>query len=170
MEPRDCYLGLGANLGQRARQLAEALAALSWQPEVELVDVSPVYESVPEGGVDQPPYLNLVVQVRAWCAPERMLALCLEVENHLGRQRPYPGAPRAIDLDLLLFGDEIRQTETLTLPHPRLLQRPFVLVPLADLAPELQVAGSAPVGELAAAHREAVRCVGPLRLAVERGL
>lgn len=170
MEPLDCYLGLGANLGERARQMAEALASLSWQPEVELVDVSPVYESAPEGGADQPPYLNLVALVRAWCSPERLLALCREVEEHLGRQRPYPGAPRTIDLDLLLCGEESRQTETLTLPHPRMLQRGFVLVPLADLAPDLRVAGTAPVRELAAACQNTVRQIGPLRLAVKRGL
>lgn len=168
-EPGECYLGLGANLGQRARQLAAALAMLAEQPTVTLRRVSPVYESAAEGGAAQPDYLNLAALVKVEGSPEHLLELCAAVETASGRQRPYPRAPRTLDIDLLLWPGERRQSEQLTLPHPRLLQRPFVVVPLADIAPRLQVAGSAPMGEIAPKMRPQVIAVGTLSEAVRQG-
>ena len=165
-----CYLGLGANLGERARQLAQAVSALASHPQLLLRQVSPVYETAPVGYAAQPNFLNMVIAVEATCDPLTLLRFCQQVEERLGRVRSFPKAPRTIDIDLLLCDDIILETDELTLPHPRLLERQFVLAPLADLAPELRIAGSAPVAALADRRKAAVRLVGALREAVERGI
>ena len=130
------YLGLGSNLGDRAALIAEALARL----EAEGVRVrarAPLYETDPVTAEPQPLYLNGAARVETTLAADELLALCLAIERVLGRARP-PGAaspaPRPIDLDLLLFGDAVIARPTLILPHPRLLERPFVRIPLADVA------------------------------------
>jgi 2-amino-4-hydroxy-6-hydroxymethyldihydropteridine diphosphokinase len=130
------YLGFGSNLGDRAALVAEALARL----EAEGVRVrarAPLYETDPVTADPQPLYLNGAARVETTLAADELLALCLAIERVLGRERP-PGtaspAPRPIDIDLLLFGDAIIAHPTLVLPHPRLLERPFVRIPLADVA------------------------------------
>ncbi|WP_337844120.1 2-amino-4-hydroxy-6-hydroxymethyldihydropteridine diphosphokinase [Thermus sp.] len=130
------YIALGSNLGDRAGYLLLALSALSRLPQTHLLRLSPIYETDPIGP-PQPPYLNLVAEVETALPPRALLQHLLDIERALGRVRKEPLGPRTIDLDLLLYGDLVLEEEGLTLPHPRLHQRAFVLVPLADLAPDL---------------------------------
>lgn len=133
------YLGLGGNLGDRHVLLSEALARLAAMPEVRIARISPVYETKAIGPGDQPDFLNLVIELETTLAPHALLDLCLAIEQHLGRVRRERWGPRTIDLDVLLHGDHTLHDERLTLPHPRLHERAFVLAPLADLAPDLIV-------------------------------
>ena len=163
--PALCYLGLGANLGGRALQLARAIAALASAPELLLRRVSPVYETEPVGyrpGSDNPRYLNLAVAVESRCQPHELLALAHLIEGKLGRERPFQNAPRTIDIDLLACDDIITQTPTLTLPHPRMWERQFVLAPLADIAPDLTCDGHGPVAALVDHQHREVRRLGRL--------
>ena len=127
------FLGLGSNLGDRERTLREALASL---PGV--VAVSPVYETDPMGGPQgQPPYLNLVVELDTDLGPRQLLGVCHRLESAAGRVRQTRWGPRTLDVDILLMGDlEVDQPD-LTVPHPRMYERAFVLAPLADIAPDL---------------------------------
>ncbi len=136
------YLGLGANLGDRHATLAEALARLAATPEVRIARVSPVYETaavVLTGQPPQPDFLNLVIEVETTLTPHALLDACLAIEQALGRVRRERWGARTLDLDLLFFGDSGLADDRLTLPHPRLHERAFVLAPLADLAPDLLV-------------------------------
>ena len=127
-------IGLGANLRDRAANLREAVHRLEELGEI--VGVSSLYETAPVGYLDQPPFLNAaVVLVTALPAPDLMTAL-LGIERDLGRVRTFLNAPRTLDLDLLLYDDLVLETPDLTLPHPRLHERAFVLVPLAEIAPD----------------------------------
>jgi 3-oxoacyl-[acyl-carrier protein] reductase len=132
------YIGLGSNLGDRQHYLEAALEALASEPGIEVLRLSPVYETAPVGGpAEQGPYLNAVAEVRTARGPDELLALLLDVEQRLGRVREVHHGPRTLDLDLLFYGDLVRSDERLTLPHPRLHERTFVLEPLARLAPGL---------------------------------
>lgn len=157
-----CYLGLGSNQGDRAGLLIRALGLLVADGRVRLARVSPVYETAPVGYADQPDFLNMVVAVETDCSPEELLALTQGIEAQLGRERPFPNAPRTMDLDLLLCEGETRGTAELTLPHPRMRERQFVLAPLADIAPDLRLADSPPVAELVRAGDPDVKRLGPL--------
>lgn len=127
------YLGLGSNLDDREAQLREALARL---PEsVRVMAMSGVYETEPVGFTNQPSFLNAVARVETALEPAALLEVCAAVESAMGRQRSFPDAPRTIDIDLLLYGDTVMDGPGLTLPHPRMLDRAFVLAPLAELAP-----------------------------------
>ncbi|MDF3059704.1 MAG: folK [Rariglobus sp.] len=140
------YLGLGGNLGDRRALLSEALARLAAAPEVRIARVSPVYETaalVLPGQPPQPDFLNLVVEIETTLVAHALLDACLAIEHHLGRIRRERWGARTIDLDLLLFGTETLADDRLTIPHPRLHERAFVLAPLADLVPDLVVAGAA---------------------------
>jgi 2-amino-4-hydroxy-6-hydroxymethyldihydropteridine diphosphokinase len=141
------YLALGANLGDRLANLSAAIRALP--PQVRPLSVSPVYETPPWGVLDQPAFLNQVIQAQTDLAPLALLDYLKRLEAQLGR---LPGArygPRLIDLDILLYDDLQLETPQLAIPHPRLAERAFVLVPLADLAPDLRPPGSAlTVGEM----------------------
>jgi 3-oxoacyl-[acyl-carrier protein] reductase len=132
------YLALGSNLGDRENYLRCALAALRQTEGIEVLRVSPLYETRPVGGpAGQGPYLNAVAEVRSARGPHELLAVLRNIEQQLGRERQEKWGPRTIDLDLLLYGDLIYEDEQLTVPHPRLHERPFVLQPLAQLAPGL---------------------------------
>jgi 3-oxoacyl-[acyl-carrier protein] reductase len=132
------YIALGSNLGDRDDILRRALAALRQTEGVEVMRVSPVYETRPIGGpAGQGPYLNAVAEVRSEREPRDLLSVLLHIEQQLGRVRQEKNGPRTIDLDLLLYGDLVHQDESLTVPHPRLHERLFVLQPLAQLAPGL---------------------------------
>lgn len=157
-----CYLGLGANLGQRARQLAAALAALDETPQVHLADVSEVYETAPQGYLEAPDYLNLVAVIETSLEPLELLRLTQAIEQRLGRKRSFPNAPRTIDIDLLLCNDIMMQTNELMLPHPRMWERQFVLIPLADVAPDLQFPGRQSVSQLARRDDPGVHRAGTL--------
>ena len=128
-------IALGANLGDRLATLQQAVDRLSALGEV--VAVSSVYETDPVGYLDQPTFFNAVLLLETTIPPETLMRSLLQIEADLGRVRTFTNAPRAIDLDLLLYGDEIRDTPDLTLPHSRMHERAFVLVPLAEIAPEM---------------------------------
>lgn len=129
------YVGLGSNLGDRAAYLLLGLSALSRLPETRLLRLSPVYETDPVGP-PQPPYLNMVAELETALSPKGLLAEMLGIEKALGRERRERWGPRTLDLDLLLYGDLVLEEAGLSVPHPRLHERAFVLVPLLDLLPE----------------------------------
>ena len=134
-EPVTAFIGLGANLGDPPRTLAQALQALATLADSELVRSSRIYRSAPvdAGGPD---YFNAVAEVRTRLTAPELLRALQSLEQAAGRERPYRNAPRTLDLDLLLYGDGRIASEALTVPHPRLRERAFVLLPLAELAPE----------------------------------
>ncbi|BCR03348.1 2-amino-4-hydroxy-6-hydroxymethyldihydropteridine diphosphokinase [Desulfuromonas versatilis] len=135
----EAYLALGSNLGERLEMLRGARGALQGSEQVDVAACSAVFETEPVGGpAGQSAYLNAVLRVRSGLSPEALLALCLEIETRFGRQRAERWGERTLDIDLLLFGAELRDGPFLILPHPRLHQRRFVLEPLAELAPELR--------------------------------
>ena len=131
------YVGMGSNLGDRAGNLLLALRGMT-EAGLGVARLSSAYETEPVGVFEeQPPFLNMVAELRAPLPPpEELLRLLLDIERSLGRRRERPLAPRTLDLDLLLYGDELRATDALTLPHPRLHLRRFVLAPLAELIPD----------------------------------
>lgn len=146
------YVALGANLGTREATLRAAVALLDGREDTAVVAVSQLRETDPVGFLDQPRFLNGVVALDTDLGPRHLLAVMLEIERGLGRVRD--GArhgPRTIDLDLLLYDAETIEEPDLTLPHPRLHERRFVLEPLADIDPELRVPGRGSVAELLAA-------------------
>lgn len=135
--PDDAYVSIGTNLGDRDAHLALALRRLAELPDSELVAVSPVFETDPVGPPPQGPFLNAVARLRTRLAPRALLEALLAIEQEAGRVRGERNAARTLDLDLLLHGDRVLAEPGLILPHPRLAERPFVLEPLAALAPAL---------------------------------
>jgi 2-amino-4-hydroxy-6-hydroxymethyldihydropteridine diphosphokinase len=133
----DAYVAIGTNLGDRDAHLALALRRLAALPDTELVAVSPVYETDPVGPPPQGPYLNAAVHLRTRLAPRALLDALLAIEQEAGRVRGVRDAPRTLDLDLLLYGDQVLDEPGLVVPHPRLAERPFVLEPLTAIAPTL---------------------------------
>ncbi|MFO1338948.1 MAG: 2-amino-4-hydroxy-6-hydroxymethyldihydropteridine diphosphokinase [Burkholderiaceae bacterium] len=155
------YVGLGANLGDAHAQVEAALGALAALPGSRLLARSSLYRTAPvdAGGPD---YVNAVALLETALAPLDLLHALQAVEQRFGRERPYPNAPRTLDLDLLLHGDTRLASAELTLPHPRLHQRAFVLQPLAELAPGLVLPGLGPLADwLPAVAGQAVRRIGP---------
>jgi 2-amino-4-hydroxy-6-hydroxymethyldihydropteridine diphosphokinase len=142
------YVGLGANLGDREGTLRRALELLAADPDVEVVAVSRLRETEPVGVVDQPRFLNGAAALETELGARELLERLLAVERRLGRVRGERWGPRTVDLDLLLHGDAVVDEPGLTLPHPRLHERRFVLEPLAELAPDLEVPGRGPVRAL----------------------
>jgi len=134
-EPITVYLGLGSNMGNRQDNLNRALDFLSQRLRVE--KISSVYDTEPIGNVQQPRFLNLVCQVSTRLAPMGLLTLAKGIELKLGRTSGKSYAPRPIDIDILFYGDQITKTPELIIPHPRVVERAFVLVPLAEIAPDL---------------------------------
>jgi len=128
------YLALGTNLGDRTVNLRAALAALS--PDVKVIAESKVYETPPWGYEDQPAFLNMAVKCETALEPESLLKRIKQLEVRLGREQTFHWGPRLIDLDILFYDDLILKTESLTIPHPHLHERAFVLVPLAEIAPD----------------------------------
>src|SRR6188472_4100056 len=120
------YLGLGSNLGERLATLQEAVDLLASEPGLRVDACSRVWETDPVGGPDQPDFLNVVIRVDTDLAPLDLLALCNRVESALGRVREVRWGPRTVDIDVLLFDDEVRDDPRLTIPHPRLGERSFV--------------------------------------------
>ena len=143
------YVGLGANLGDRECALQAAVGALSAEQGIEVVAVSTLRETEPVGVVEQPPYLNGAAELETTLTARELLDRLLAVEQRFGRVRvPGEHGPRTVDLDLLLYGDEEIDEPGLTVPHPRLHERRFVLEPLAELAPGLAVPGRGDVESL----------------------
>jgi 2-amino-4-hydroxy-6-hydroxymethyldihydropteridine diphosphokinase len=145
------YVGIGANLGQREETLRRAVALLGSADGVEVVAVSELRETEPVGVVDQPPFLNGAVSLKTTRSPRALLDLLLEIERSLGRVRGERWGPRVLDLDLLVYGNELVDELGLRVPHPRLHERRFALEPLADLNPELEIPGRGNVSALLAA-------------------
>ena len=130
------FLGLGANLGNRAANLSMALRYLSSLARIDAV--SSLYETAPIGSHNQPTFYNAVCRIATGLSPEALLGYLKRVEFEIGR-RPAPHwAPRPVDLDILLYGERVIETERLFVPHPRLAERAFVLVPLAEIAPDVR--------------------------------
>ena len=148
--PVDAYIGLGSNLGDRVGEVERALAQLAALPGTELVARSSLYRTAPidAGGDD---YVNAVAHVRTTLAPAALLRALHAIEDAHGRERPFANAPRTLDLDLLLHGDAVVADDRLTLPHPRLHERAFVVVPLAEIAPDLVIPEHGHVAALRAA-------------------
>jgi 2-amino-4-hydroxy-6-hydroxymethyldihydropteridine diphosphokinase len=130
------YLGLGSNLGDRLANLQRAVELLAADPGVRVTASSRVWETDPVGGPEQPDYLNVVLRLETELAPHELLALAHHVEAELGRTREVRWGPRTIDVDLLLVGNAMLDDPSLTLPHPRMLERAFVLLPLLELDPD----------------------------------
>jgi len=128
------YLALGTNLGNRLVNLRTAVAVLT--PAVTVLAESPVYETLPWGVIDQPDFLNMILKGKTHLAPPALLAYLKHLEIQLGRASSIRYGPRLIDVDILFYDDLVLSTSELILPHPRLHERAFVLVPLADLAPD----------------------------------
>lgn len=143
------WIGLGSNQGQTATNLLSALRALDRLPRTRVLQVSDAYRTPPWGVTDQDDFLNAVVELETDLTPDDLLTALLRIEASLGRVRTGPRwGPRLLDLDLLVFDDHVLDTPRLTLPHPRLQERAFVLVPLDQLAPELVIPGLGCVREL----------------------
>ena len=134
-------IGLGANLNDPAAQVEYALAELDRLPGTRLIAQSSLYASAPVGYVDQPDFINAVAQVETTLAPRALLAALLDIEHRHGRERSFRNAPRTLDLDLLLYGNAHFHEEGLTLPHPRMCERGFVLLPLLEIAPDTAIPG-----------------------------
>ena len=129
------YVGLGANLGEPRRQLQAALQEMNSLPETRVAATSGFYRSAPVGYLDQPDFVNAVAEVDTGLSAEKLLEHLQDIEQKHGRERSFEGAPRTLDLDLLLYGDTVLASPRLTLPHPRMHERAFVLAPLTEIAP-----------------------------------
>ncbi|MEW4372804.1 2-amino-4-hydroxy-6-hydroxymethyldihydropteridine diphosphokinase [Paenibacillus kandeliae] len=129
----EAYIALGANLGEREQTLHEAIQMLHQQSAIDVLRCSGIYETAPVGYIDQPAFYNMVIAVRTTLQPEQLLDVMLDIENTLGRVRDIRWGPRTVDLDLLWMNGIAMDTERLQLPHPRMYERAFVLVPLKEI-------------------------------------
>lgn len=150
----DAYIGLGSNLDQPRQQIFQALDELDCVPQSWLVRVSSLYSSAPMGPQNQPDYVNAVAKIHTGLSPVLLLDELQGIENRHGRVRGQHWGPRTLDLDLLLYGDQIIQERRLTVPHPGIAQRAFVLKPLFEIAPRLQLPELDAVEKLLAACRD----------------
>lgn len=142
------FIALGSNLQDPAAQVRRALQELSELPGTTLTQASSLYRTAPLGYDNQPDFINAVAEVSTTTPPGPLLQALLALESSHGRERPFPNAPRVLDLDLLIYDDLIMQTPDLTLPHPRMHSRGFVLLPLAEIAPDLTIPGQGRVADL----------------------
>lgn len=144
------YIGLGSNLGQPLAQVRVAIEELQQIDGLGLVTVSPLYASSPMGPQDQPDYINAVAIVETSLSPHDLLKKLQNLEQQHGRQRIRHWGERTLDLDILLFDQQILDDADLTLPHPGLAERNFVIYPLADIAPDIEIPGLGPLSQLIA--------------------
>lgn len=142
MTEEQVFLGLGANLGDPVSMLSRALEALDALDGVAVTAASSFYRTSPIGVTDQPDFINLAAEGQTHLAPDEFMSAILKVERKLGRIRTERWGPRTIDIDLLLYGAREIDSPILRIPHPRMLQRRFVLVPLLEIAPELRMPGT----------------------------
>jgi 2-amino-4-hydroxy-6-hydroxymethyldihydropteridine diphosphokinase len=142
------YLSLGGNLGDPAKAMGAALRILDEDTSTEVVRVSSLYRTPPWGKTDQPDFLNAAAEIETGLSPRELLDLCLEAERRLKRVRQERWGPRLVDIDILVFGDQRINEAGLDIPHPRMLERAFVLVPLAEIAPDFMVEGDSLAGHL----------------------
>jgi len=139
LEPVFATLSLGGNMGDVRENFRFALATLANTQGVEVVATSSVYRTAPWGKTDQPAFLNMAVLLRVTLSPRDLLTLCLNIENQRGRDRAEKWGPRTLDLDVLTYGEQEIAEEGLTIPHPHLHERAFVLVPLAEVTPDTRI-------------------------------
>jgi 2-amino-4-hydroxy-6-hydroxymethyldihydropteridine diphosphokinase len=145
------FIGLGANLDEPRRQIRAGLAAIEKLPTTRLEGQSSMYLSAPLGYAEQPDFVNAVAQIQTELAPRALLDALLAIERSLGRSRSHANAPRTLDLDLLLYGRTVIDESGLRVPHPRMHTRAFVLAPLAQIAPGIEIPGQGPIAPLLAA-------------------
>jgi 2-amino-4-hydroxy-6-hydroxymethyldihydropteridine diphosphokinase len=148
------YIGLGGNMNDPEGHLARGLEELEALPQTRVTGRSRLYRSAPVGYLDQPDFVNAVARIQTELSPESLLVELLAIELRHGRRREFPNAPRTLDLDLLLYGNEILSTARLTIPHPRMGERGFVLLPLLELAPDIVIPGQGPARMLAERCRD----------------
>lgn len=144
------FVAFGSNLEAPQQQVNAAIAALAQEPGLALVKASSLYRTAPVGYLDQPDFINAVAEFETTLEPLQLLETLLSVEERFGRVRTFRNAPRVLDLDLLLVDGVCLVTETLTLPHPRMHERAFVMVPLAEIAPEQAIGEHGRAAELVA--------------------
>ncbi len=135
------FVGLGSNLADPVAQISQALVALDKLPHTRLVRKSSLYRSAPVGYLEQPDFINAVAQLETQLAPRELLDALLALEQEYGRTREFPNAPRTLDLDVLLYDDLVRHEHGLTIPHPQMHLRAFVLQPLLEIAPDCVIPG-----------------------------
>jgi 2-amino-4-hydroxy-6-hydroxymethyldihydropteridine diphosphokinase len=145
------FVGLGANLGNPVAQVRAGIAAIAVLPRTRLLTRSSLYRTAPVGYLHQPDFVNAVIAVDTGLDAATLLAALRDIEARHGRARPFPNAPRTLDLDLLLYGEETIATQALVVPHPRMHERAFVLAPLAEIAPGARVPGRGTAAALLAA-------------------
>lgn len=133
--PAKVYLGLGSNVGDREEYIEQAIFLLEKNPNIQVSKRSSNYETEAEGGTDQPPFMNAAVAIITKLPPEKLLEVCQEIETALGRDRETEWGPRTIDIDILLYDDQIVSDDKLQIPHPLMHERMFVLKPLKEIAP-----------------------------------
>ncbi len=143
------FVALGSNLQDPAQQVIQGFELLARLPGTQLVKRSSLYRTAPVGYDNQPDFINAVAEIDTELGAPELLRALLAAETRQGRERPFPNAPRVLDLDLLLYDDLTLHTPELTLPHPRMQERGFVLHPLAEIAPDLQIKGHGRVIDLA---------------------
>jgi 2-amino-4-hydroxy-6-hydroxymethyldihydropteridine diphosphokinase len=130
------FISIGSNIGERLLHLKDAVRALHTHNEVSVLSVSSVYETAPIGYTDQEDFLNIVIEIRTSLDAYNLLSVCQEIEHELGRVRTVRWGPRIVDLDILLYNNDNINAENLIVPHPRMHERAFVLIPLLEIAPE----------------------------------
>ena len=128
------YLGLGSNIGDRKQQLLKAIDLIENIKGIKVTKQSSIYETAPIGYTDQPNFLNLCLEIETELSPQQLLKHCLDIEQQLHRVREIRWGPRTLDIDILLYSDDIIETDNLSVPHPRMQERAFVLIPLNDIA------------------------------------
>ncbi len=148
------FIGLGSNLADPVAQVLHALDALGSLPQTSMVRRSSLYRSAPVGYLEQPDFINAVAQLETGLAPRALLDALLALEHECGRTREFVNAPRTLDLDVLLYDDLVHHEHGLTIPHPQMHLRAFVLQPLLEIAPDTVIPGRGPAAEAA------LRCAG----------
>jgi 2-amino-4-hydroxy-6-hydroxymethyldihydropteridine diphosphokinase len=151
------FVALGSNLSGNldcpASQVIRGFQSINNLPKTKLIKQSSLYQSAPFGYANQPDFINAVAEISTQLSPKNLLDALLNIEIEAGRERPFANAPRVLDLDILLYDNLILNTKKLTLPHPRMHERAFVLLPLAEIAPDLVIPNGGNVVKLALAHQ-----------------
>ncbi len=149
MNKEKAFLGLGSNMGNKEGNIKKALEMLKDESGIDIERVAPFYRAAPVGYTEQDWFLNTVAQIQTTLKPANLLAQILGIEDFLGRKRQIRWGPRVVDLDILIYGTHVIREQGLEVPHPRMLERAFVMVPLADLAPDLLLPGGKTAEEIA---------------------
>ncbi|WP_442597416.1 2-amino-4-hydroxy-6-hydroxymethyldihydropteridine diphosphokinase [Neobacillus sp. D3-1R] len=151
------YIALGSNIEDRLNYLDGATSRLDNHPHIKLVDISSIYETDPVGYTDQSPFLNMVISVMTDLSPDELLTACMKIETELGRKREIRWGPRTIDLDILLYNQENIETERLIVPHPRMQERAFVLIPLLEINKDYSAPSLGDINIVELQEKEGVR-------------